>query len=40
VFEFVRDDAQIRILPPHARVEEYVALIGALPEDAAGWAKS
>ena len=35
VFEFVRDDAQIRILPPHAKVEEYVALIGALPEDAA-----
>lgn len=35
VFEFVQDDAQIRILPPHARVEDYIALIGALPEDAA-----
>ena len=35
VFEFVRDDAQIRILPPHARVEEYIALILELPEDSA-----
>jgi two-component system chemotaxis sensor kinase CheA len=33
VFEFVQDDAQIRILPPHARAEEYVALILELPED-------
>ncbi|OIR03112.1 chemotaxis protein CheA [mine drainage metagenome] len=33
VFEFVRDDAQIRILPPHARAEEYIALILELPED-------
>ncbi len=35
VFEFVQDDAQIRILPPHARTEEYAALIRSLPEDAA-----
>ncbi len=35
VFEFVQDDAQIRIVPPHARVEEYIALIRAMPEDAA-----
>lgn len=33
VFEFVRDDAQIRIIPPHSRVEEYIALIEQLPED-------
>ena len=33
VFEFVKDDAQIRILPPHARAEEYIALILELPED-------
>lgn len=35
VFEFVRNDAQIRILPPDARVEDYIALIDQLPEDAA-----
>ncbi|MFT4174852.1 MAG: chemotaxis protein CheA, partial [Rhodocyclaceae bacterium] len=29
VFEFVREDSRIRILPPHARVSEYVALIEA-----------
>jgi len=33
VFEFVQDDAQIRILPPHARVEDYIALIAELPEE-------
>ena len=33
VFEFVQDDAQIRILPPHSRVEDYIALIAQLPED-------
>ena len=33
VFEFVQDDAQIRILPPHARVEDYIALIDELPEE-------
>jgi two-component system chemotaxis sensor kinase CheA len=32
-FEFVRDDCQIRILPPNSRIEEYVGLIAALPED-------
>lgn len=35
VFEFVRDDAEIRILPPHAKAAEFIALIGALPEDSA-----
>lgn len=33
VFDFVRDDANIRILPPHSKVEEYVALIHELAED-------
>ncbi|PWB39864.1 MAG: chemotaxis protein CheA [Rhodocyclales bacterium] len=33
VFEFVQDDAQIRILPPHARVEDDIALIAELPEE-------
>ena len=33
VFEFVRDDCKVRILPPHSRVSEYVELINALPED-------
>ncbi|MFZ2853901.1 MAG: chemotaxis protein CheA, partial [Rhodocyclaceae bacterium] len=32
VFDFVRDAAQIRILPPHSKVEEFLALIEALPE--------
>ncbi|MDH4284041.1 MAG: chemotaxis protein CheA [Gallionellaceae bacterium] len=32
VFEFVREDCQIRILPPHSRVSEYMQLIADLPE--------
>ncbi len=32
VFEFIRDDCQLRILPPHSQVEEYLRLIEALPE--------
>jgi two-component system chemotaxis sensor kinase CheA len=33
VFEFVRDDSQIRLIPPHAKLEEYLQLIRSLPED-------
>ncbi len=33
VFEFVRDDCTLHILPPHSRIEEYIQLIGELPED-------
>jgi two-component system chemotaxis sensor kinase CheA len=33
VFEFVRDDSQIRLIPPHAKVEDYIQLIRELPED-------
>ncbi len=33
VFEFVREDCMIAILPPHSRVESYVELIRELPED-------
>lgn len=33
VFEFVRDDCQILILPPHSKLAEYLALIEALPEE-------
>ncbi|MFQ2270948.1 chemotaxis protein CheA [Aeromonas enteropelogenes] len=33
VFEFVRDDCQIAILPPHSKISEYIDLIKALPED-------
>ena len=33
VFEFVRDDAVIHILPPHSKIDEYVRLIAALPND-------
>jgi two-component system chemotaxis sensor kinase CheA len=32
-FEFVRDDAQIGILPPHSRISEYLRLIHELPEE-------
>jgi two-component system, chemotaxis family, sensor kinase CheA len=35
VFEFVRDDCRIRILPPHSRVAEYIRLIQELPEETA-----
>ncbi len=32
VFEFVRDDCDICILPPHSKVDEYINLINNLPE--------
>ncbi len=32
VFEFVRDESRIRILPPHARMAEFIAFIEAMPE--------
>ena len=31
-FEFVRDDARVRILPPHSKVNEYRELIQSMPE--------
>ncbi|MCW0504468.1 chemotaxis protein CheA [Aeromonas piscicola] len=33
VFEFVRDDCRITILPPHSKIAEYITLIHDLPED-------
>ena len=33
VFEFVREDSQVRILPPHSKFAEYQKLIQELPED-------
>jgi two-component system chemotaxis sensor kinase CheA len=33
VFEFVRDDCELRILPPGSRVADYLLLIEELPED-------
>lgn len=33
VFEFVRDDCLVRILPPHSRPIEYFKLVQELPED-------
>lgn len=33
VFEFVREDCQIRILPTASKVEEFLSLIRSLPED-------
>ncbi len=35
VFEFVQDDCEIRIIPPHSKVSHYVDLIRALPEQGA-----
>ncbi len=32
-FEFVQDDAQVRILPPHSKVSQYLDLILSLPEE-------
>lgn len=32
VFEFVQDDCRVRILPPRARITEYIDLISSLPE--------
>ncbi|PKM17984.1 MAG: chemotaxis protein CheA [Gammaproteobacteria bacterium HGW-Gammaproteobacteria-15] len=34
-FEFVRDDCQLHILPPHSKTEHYIELINNLPEQAA-----
>lgn len=33
VFDFVRDECELHILPPHSRSEDYIALINALPGD-------
>lgn len=33
VFDFVRDDCTLHILPPHSRLADYVGLVLALPED-------
>jgi len=35
VFDFVRDDCRLRILPPHSRIDEYIALIQQQPGDTA-----
>lgn len=32
-FEFVQDDAKVRILPPHSRISAYQSLIQSLPEE-------
>jgi len=32
-FEFVRNDATIRILPPHSKISEYLRLIEGMPEE-------
>jgi len=33
VFDFVRDECDLRILPPNSNLDEYIQLIAALPED-------
>jgi two-component system chemotaxis sensor kinase CheA len=32
-FEFVRDDARIRILPPHSKINEYLDFIDSMPDE-------
>jgi two-component system chemotaxis sensor kinase CheA len=33
VFEFVREDCCLRILPPHSKIGDYLALLGELPQE-------
>jgi two-component system, chemotaxis family, sensor kinase CheA len=33
VFEFVREGSTIRILPPNSKIDEYIEIINALPDD-------
>jgi two-component system chemotaxis sensor kinase CheA len=33
VFEFVRDECVLHIIPPHSQVSEYISVLRALPED-------
>jgi two-component system chemotaxis sensor kinase CheA len=33
VFEFVREDSIIRIVPPYSKIDEYIDIINALPDD-------
>lgn len=33
VFDFVRDECTLQILPPHSKLADYVALVESLPED-------
>ena len=33
VFDFVREDCQIRIIPPNSKISEYIQLIHELPEE-------
>ena len=35
VFDFVLDECSLRIVPPRSRIEEFIALIDSLPQDAA-----
>jgi len=32
VFEFVRDDSRLQLIPPHSKVEDYLAFIREMPE--------
>ncbi|MBF0566867.1 MAG: Hpt domain-containing protein, partial [Nitrospirae bacterium] len=33
VFEFVMDDSEIKVIPPHSSIDTYVRMIRSLPED-------
>lgn len=32
IFEFIKDDSEIRIIPPNSKIEEFINLIDSLPE--------
>src|SRR5262249_24775268 len=36
VFDYLREDCVVRILPPHSKVADYITLIGDLPANDAG----
>jgi two-component system chemotaxis sensor kinase CheA len=36
VFDYLREDCVIRILPPHSKIADYIALLDDMPEDDAG----
>lgn len=33
VFEFIREDCELRIIPPHSKLDDYIELIQSLPEE-------
>ncbi len=40
VFDFVKDDCELHILPPNSKLDDYLKLIGDCPRRTCAWAKS